>query len=131
MTLTPSVRAISLCNFPCVANLFACASFVAISTLECLFVLAIAACLVATAACHRHFASYANFIAGNVLFFYRGQRVVFYCGQRVVFIAGNVLFLLGQRVVPLPVPEGGADSSGTHSPTKKSRRNGNHCRAAN
>jgi hypothetical protein len=76
-------------------------------------------------------ASYANFIAGNVLFFYRGQRVVFYCGQRVVFIAGNVLFLLGQRVVPLPVPEGGADSSGTHSPTKKSRRNGNYCRAAN
>jgi hypothetical protein len=115
MTLTPSVRAISLCNFPCVANLFACASFVAISTLECLFLLAIAACLVATAACHRPFASYANFIAGNVLF----------------FIAGNVLFLLGQRVVPLPVPEGGADSSGTHSPTKKSRRNGNHCRAAN
>jgi hypothetical protein len=123
MTLTPSVRAISLCNFPCVANLFACASFVAISTLECLFVSAIAACLVATAACHRPFASYANFIAGNVLFFYRGQRVV--------FIAGNVLFLLGQRVVPLPVPEGGADSSGTHSPTKKSRRNGNYCRAAN
>src|SRR6516164_3357874 len=37
MTLTPSVRAMSLCSFPCVARPFACASFVAISTLECLF----------------------------------------------------------------------------------------------
>ena len=45
MTLTPSRRAISLCNFPCVARSFACASFVAISTLECLFLLAIAACI--------------------------------------------------------------------------------------
>src|SRR5262249_8466151 len=27
----------SLCNFPCVANSFACASLLAISTLECLF----------------------------------------------------------------------------------------------
>src|SRR5215831_13326293 len=35
MTLTPSVRAISLCSFPRVANSFACASFVAISNLEC------------------------------------------------------------------------------------------------
>jgi hypothetical protein len=43
MTLTPSVRAISLCSFPCVANLFARASFVAISTLECLFILAMPA----------------------------------------------------------------------------------------
>jgi hypothetical protein len=89
MTLTPSVRAISLCNFPCVANLFACASFVAISTLECLFLLAIAACLVATAACHRPFASYANFIAGNVLF----------------FIAGNVLFPCRFRKAEQIVPE--------------------------
>jgi hypothetical protein len=37
MTLTPSVRAISLCNLPWVANSFARASFVAISTSECLF----------------------------------------------------------------------------------------------
>jgi hypothetical protein len=44
MTLTPSVRAISLCSFPRIAKSFACASFVAISTLECLFFLAIAAC---------------------------------------------------------------------------------------
>src|SRR5215813_11191200 len=44
MTLTPSVRAISLCSFPCVANSSACANFVAISTLECLFLLGIAAC---------------------------------------------------------------------------------------
>jgi len=36
MTLTPSVRAISLCSFPCVARPFARASFVAISALECL-----------------------------------------------------------------------------------------------
>src|SRR5262249_17286382 len=45
MTLTPSAQAISLCNFPCVANSFACANFVAISTLECLFLLGIAACI--------------------------------------------------------------------------------------
>src|SRR5215467_9081605 len=45
MTLTPSVRAISLCSFPCVARSFACASFDAISTLECFFFLAIAACI--------------------------------------------------------------------------------------
>src|SRR6516225_3044347 len=108
MTLTPSVRAISLCNFPCVANLFACANFVAISTLECLFLVAIAACLVAAAACHRPFASYAKFYCCKIL----------------------LRFAVRQRVVPLPVPEGGADSSGTHSPTKKSRHNGNHCRAA-
>jgi hypothetical protein len=44
MTLTPSVRAISLCSFPRIAKSFACASFVAISTLECLFFLAIAPC---------------------------------------------------------------------------------------
>jgi hypothetical protein len=37
MTLTPSVRAISLCNFPCLAKRFACASFFAISALECCF----------------------------------------------------------------------------------------------
>ena len=42
MTLTPSVRAISLCSFPCVARSFACASLDAISTLECFFFLAIA-----------------------------------------------------------------------------------------
>src|SRR5262249_317067 len=42
--LTPSVRAISLCGFPCVTRSFACASFVAISTLECRF-LAVAACI--------------------------------------------------------------------------------------
>src|SRR5215471_4205705 len=41
-TLTPSVRAISLCGFPCLAKSFACASFVATSTLECRFGLAIA-----------------------------------------------------------------------------------------
>src|SRR5262249_60492747 len=41
ITLTPSARAISLCNFPCVANSFACASLLAISALECLFLLAI------------------------------------------------------------------------------------------
>jgi hypothetical protein len=45
MTLTPSVRAISRCSFPCVANSSACANFVAISTLECLFLLGIAACI--------------------------------------------------------------------------------------
>src|SRR5262245_16231058 len=45
MTLTPSVRAISRCSFPCVARSFACASFDAISTLECLFFLATAASL--------------------------------------------------------------------------------------
>jgi hypothetical protein len=44
MTLTPSVRAISLCSFPCLAKSFACASFVATSTLEYRFNLAIAAC---------------------------------------------------------------------------------------
>jgi hypothetical protein len=42
MTLTPCLRAILLCSFPCVARSFACASFVAISILECLFFLAIA-----------------------------------------------------------------------------------------
>ena len=41
-TLTPSVRAISLCSFPCLAKSFACASFVATSTLECRFGLTIA-----------------------------------------------------------------------------------------
>src|SRR6516165_2668020 len=41
MALTPSMRAISLCSSPRVANSFARASFVAISTLECLFFLAI------------------------------------------------------------------------------------------
>jgi hypothetical protein len=40
MTLTPSVRAISLCSFPCAAKSFACASFAAISALECFFFLA-------------------------------------------------------------------------------------------
>src|SRR6516164_6692453 len=43
MTLTPSARAISLCNFPCVAISFARTSFVAISALECLFFFAIVA----------------------------------------------------------------------------------------
>ena len=42
--LTPSVRAISLCSCPCLAKSFACASFVATSTLECRFSPAIAAC---------------------------------------------------------------------------------------
>jgi len=37
MTLTPSVRAISLCSFPRLAKLFACTSFAAIATLECFF----------------------------------------------------------------------------------------------
>jgi hypothetical protein len=41
MTLTPSVRAISLLNFPCLAKRFACASFLAISPLECCFRLGI------------------------------------------------------------------------------------------
>src|SRR5262249_59024938 len=41
ITLTPSARAISLCNLPCVANPFACASLLAISALECLFLSAI------------------------------------------------------------------------------------------
>jgi hypothetical protein len=62
MTLTPSVRAISLCSFPCVARSFACASFDAISTLECLFFLGIAASLRAPDA--------ANFIAH----YYKGTR---------------------------------------------------------
>ena len=44
ITLTPSVRAISLCSFPCLAKSSARASFVATSTLECHFCLAIAAC---------------------------------------------------------------------------------------
>ena len=43
-TLTPSVRAISLCGFPCLAKAFACASFVATFTLECRLRLAIAVC---------------------------------------------------------------------------------------
>src|SRR5262249_46134712 len=34
MALTPSVRAISLCNFPRLAKRFACASFFAISALD-------------------------------------------------------------------------------------------------
>src|SRR5215831_6746433 len=42
MTPMPSVSAISLCGFPCLAKSFACASFVATSTLE--WRLAIAAC---------------------------------------------------------------------------------------
>src|SRR5258707_550498 len=58
MTLTPSVRAISLCNFPCVTNSFACASFVAISALECLFFLAIAACLRPSQCCRKFIAHY-------------------------------------------------------------------------
>src|SRR5262249_35494881 len=62
MTLTPSVRAISLCSFPCVARSFACASFETISTLECLFFLAIAASLRPPDA--------ANFIAH----YYKGTR---------------------------------------------------------
>src|SRR6516225_4866478 len=41
ITLTPSARAISLCNLPRVAHSFACASLLAISTLECLFLLII------------------------------------------------------------------------------------------
>jgi hypothetical protein len=44
MTLTPSMLAISLCSFPRLAKSFACASFVATSTRECRFSLAIAAC---------------------------------------------------------------------------------------
>jgi hypothetical protein len=44
MTLTPSVRAISLCSIPCLAKSFACASFVATSTRECRFTLAMATC---------------------------------------------------------------------------------------
>src|SRR5262249_25234747 len=35
----------SLCSFPCVARPFACASFVAISALECFLFLAVAACI--------------------------------------------------------------------------------------
>jgi hypothetical protein len=35
MTLTPSVRAISLCSLPCVARSSACASLAAISAFEC------------------------------------------------------------------------------------------------
>jgi hypothetical protein len=38
MTLMPSARAISLCSLPRVAKSFACASFVAISALECRFI---------------------------------------------------------------------------------------------
>src|SRR6516165_8239905 len=53
MTLTPSLRAISLCSFPCVANSFACANFVAISALECFFLLAIAACIRPSLRCCR------------------------------------------------------------------------------
>src|SRR5262249_25284354 len=41
MTLTPSVRAISLCSFPCVARSPACASLAAISAFECFTFLAI------------------------------------------------------------------------------------------
>src|SRR5262245_19373280 len=37
MTLTPSVSAISPCSFPCAAICVACASLVATSSLECLF----------------------------------------------------------------------------------------------
>src|SRR5262245_17664236 len=44
MTLTPSMRAISLCSFPRLAKSFACASFVATSTRECRFTLAMPAC---------------------------------------------------------------------------------------
>src|SRR5262245_4799779 len=55
MTLTPSVRAISLCSFPCVARSFASASFVAISTLECLFFLTLAACIRPSPSCCKFF----------------------------------------------------------------------------
>src|SRR5215468_544896 len=65
MTLTPSVRAISLCSFPCVARSFACASFETISTLECLFFLAIAASLRPPDA--------ANFYCA-LLHYYKGTR---------------------------------------------------------
>src|SRR5262245_22270556 len=53
MTLTPSVRAMSLCSFPRVANSFACASFVAISALECLLFLTIAACIRPSPCCYK------------------------------------------------------------------------------
>jgi len=53
MTLTPSVRAMSLCSFPCVTRPFACASFVAISALECLLFLAIAACIRPSPCCYK------------------------------------------------------------------------------
>src|SRR5215472_4077687 len=64
MTLTPSVRAISLCSFPCVARSFACASFETISTLECLFFLAIAASLRPPDAAN----FYCALLRGNALF---------------------------------------------------------------
>jgi hypothetical protein len=44
MTLTPSMRAISLCSLPCLAKSFARASFVATSTLECRLSLAMPVC---------------------------------------------------------------------------------------
>src|SRR5215470_1052878 len=64
MTLTPSVRAISLCSFPCVARSFACASFETISTLECLLFLAIAASLRPPDAAN----FYCALLQGNALF---------------------------------------------------------------
>src|SRR5262249_56100369 len=55
-------RNFSLCSFPCVANSFACASFVAISNLVCLFLLAIAACIRPSLCCCRK-----SFVARQVL----------------------------------------------------------------
>src|SRR5215510_11748558 len=52
MTLTPSVRAMSLCSFPRVASSFACASFVAISALECLLFLTVSACIRPSPCCY-------------------------------------------------------------------------------
>jgi hypothetical protein len=71
MTLTPSVRAISLCSFPCLAKSFACASFVATSTRECRFTLAMAACPAA--------ATSIGFAAqGSIAVFWTNLR---FCGQ--------------------------------------------------
>src|SRR5215469_6639874 len=72
MTLTPSMRAISLCNFPCVTNSFACVSFVAISALECFFFLAIGASLRSSHYCRK---SYCASLQRNTLFPCRFRKV--------------------------------------------------------
>src|SRR6516165_2148438 len=93
MTLTPSVRAISLCSFPRAAKSFACASLVAISALECLFFLAIAACIRPSHILLRQIFWCA--VGANPLFLGRGQP----------FIAAQINMrdgaLLGMNVIPV------------------------------
>ena len=64
-------------SLPCLAKSFACVSFVAISTLECLFLLCIAACIPPSRCCRKFFIcalvlqSHALFLARQWQPFYR------------------------------------------------------------